>query len=241
MPCHSCLVLTKDAIASCLAQDISVHLWILNNGSTDATRDYLASLQWRLRHNITVTHYYPARGLTWLWNHALSWVFNVERRPCALVVNNDIKLRPDAYRLLLADGGGFVTGVGVGDEKQIETVDVTSKRPHPDFSCWLIRREVWERVGPLDESMVLYASDADYHLRMYKKGIDAYSLVIPFWHAFSGTLKNVDDAERERICQQADRDRETFRAKWGVTIGSEAYYAMFQAKEMPYRETGRLA
>jgi len=75
--------------------------------------------------------------------------------------------------------------------------------------------------------MVLYCSDADYHLRMHQAGIEAYTIGIPFCHYASGTLKSATFAERNKIEQQADADRAVFEKKWGCKVGSPEYYALF--------------
>ena len=104
-----------------------------------------------------------------------------------------------------------------------------ARRPHPDFSCFLIRRQVWETVGAFDESMRIYCSDGSYHVRMHQAGIDAYCLDVPFFHYASGTLKNVSVDDKERILEQASRDREAFAAKWGCAMGTPDYYKLFEA------------
>jgi hypothetical protein len=144
-----------------------------------------------------------------------------------LVINNDVELRADTYSALIKDGGPFVTAVSVGDPAQLEWDGVSRKRPHPDFSCFLIRKKVWQAVGAFDETMVHYCSDGDYHLRMYKRGINAETIGIPFYHYASGTLKTATEIERININWQADKDRDTFERKWGVKVGSADYYQLF--------------
>jgi hypothetical protein len=173
-----------------------------------------------------------------------------------LVVNNDVRLRLDTYRQLVEDGGGFVTAVGTDDPAKIQPEpdscclvphtfrdgvvgasveswykppDPNAKRPHPDFSCFLIRRSVYETVGPFNEQFTgAYCEDADYHLRLHQAGIDAYCLDLPFLHYGAQTIKlafgtGVDT----EIKQQADRNRALFRELHGVDVGSEGYYALF--------------
>ncbi len=159
------------------------------------------------------------------WNYAINQAFRTHDH--CLVVNNDVQLRGDTYRALLEDGGSFVTAVSVDNPEGIGGEWRKAPRPHPDFSCYLIRREVWDRIGGFDESMKLYASDADYHLRMHQAGIVAYTIGIPFFHYASGTLKSAPDWEKREIQAQADRDRARFAEKWGCQVGSPEYYRMF--------------
>lgn len=216
--CHNALELTKRAVGSILEQDIPVELHIVDNHSTDGTAEFLS-------HFPNFITFKPALGVSAGWNYALTTIFR--RSPHALVVNNDVVLRPDTYRSLLEDGGDFVTAVSVDDPAAIVREWRHAPRPHPDFSCFLIRKEVWDKIGGFDESMKLYASDADYHLRMHQSGIHAYTIGIPFYHYASGTLKAASPGARAAILNQADRDRDTFEAKWGCKVGSPEYYALF--------------
>jgi glycosyltransferase involved in cell wall biosynthesis len=215
-----------------LAQDIGeVRILVINNSSTDGTAEYLRTQYPR----VVTTHRDPPLSVSASWNKGLSLLFDGTPNTHILVCNNDIELSSDTYSRLLADGGDFVTGVGVDDKGKLEVdalstkaVDLT-RTPHPHFSCYLISRYVWETVGKFDEQfMGAYCEDADYHLRMHQKGIKACSLNIPFYHVGSGTLNACTPEERERICKQADLNRLYFREKWGVEVGSPEYYHLFE-------------
>ena len=164
-----------------------------------------------------------------------------------LVCNNDVVLRPDTYRWLVDDGGGFVTAVGTKDEEKIKPLpyehrdangkligggyarpDPSAKRPHPDMSCFLIRRSTWELVGDFNEAFYpAFVEDADYHVRMHRAGIKAESLELPFYHAGSATVNNADPNEQKYIRRQADKNRELFKTTYGFGVGSDAYYQEF--------------
>lgn len=219
MLCRNSLQLTKIAVRSVLEQDIPVQLHAVDNHSTDGTTEYLSDFCPNL------TTFRPPLGVSSGWNFALTTIF----RNCdhALVVNNDVELRPDTYRSLLEDGGDFVTAVSVDNVEGIKGEWRKAPRPHPDFSCFLIRKKVWQGIGGFDESMVLYASDADYHLRMHRAGFKAYTIGIPFYHYASGTLKTALPSEKARISLQADKDRDMFERKWGCQVGSPEYYKLF--------------
>jgi len=228
IPIYNCLALTHDAIDSCLAQDIGdIRILCVLDKATDGVGPYLRSLHPRVQ-----TIGMPGCGVTKAWNTALSHIFDFREAGAALVVNSDVKLRPDAYRLLMSDGGPFVTCVGTSSGAKFPGGVPSGKtRPHPDFSCFLIRKECWQKVGQFDEKMRLYTSDGDMHLRMHKAGIEAYCLDLPFWHYASGTLKQTDEADRERILKIAQDDRLAFFEKWGFDMGSPNYYKQFTPSE----------
>lgn len=211
--------LTKAAVESVIEQDVPTQLHAVDNHSTDGTTEWLESFC------PNTTTFRPALGVSAGWNYALEGIFrNCEH---ALVINNDVVLRPDTYRSLLEDGGGFVTAVSVDNLEGIQGKWRKAPRPHPDFSCFLIRKAVWQKVGAFDESMWLYASDADYHLRMHQAGIEAYTIGIPFYHYASGTLKTAYPGEKAAIQLQADKDRNRFEQKWGCRVGTPEYYKLF--------------
>lgn len=254
VPVRNNLHLTKKAVASFRKQDIGdVAILLIDNASTDGTAEWLNT-----QNGITRATFDPPASVAKSWNFGLKTAFDYGA-DWALVVNNDVELRPDTYRRLVEDGGGFVTAVGTRDKEKIKphedyvfgTIkggtyqagdavmvddltkvepwfmqpDPDKRRPHPDFSCFLIRRWVYEKVGPFDEKFeIAFCEDGDYDLRMYRAGIRAYCLDLPFLHHGSMTIKNADDAEIRKIQRQADVNRRYFEKKWGFPMASEAYY-----------------
>lgn len=223
-PVRNNLHLTRKAVASFLAQDIEggVYVLVVNNASTDGTNEWMQT-----QRQVAQMYYDPPLSVAESWNRGLEHCFRLGAE-YVLVVNNDTILRPDTYRRLVKDGGDFVTAVGTRDATKIEELtepDPNAKRPHPDFSCYLIRREVYEKVGPFDENFrIAFCEDGDYDLRLYKAGIRAYCLDLPFLHHGSMTIKNADPIEIRRIQIQADKNREYFKRKWGFAMASEEYY-----------------
>jgi len=241
MLCCNNRVLTEEAIESVLRQTIPVHLMVVNNGSTDGAAEMLSTLD---DERVSVVHFYPPRSVAASWNWGLRRIFETSEH--ALVVNNDILLHPRTYEWLLADGGDFVTCVGVQGRHFNEYKDGLKmfrdetgrvvfpcdigegRRPHPDFSCYLIRKWVWERVGPFDEAFKgAYAEDWDYHVRLHKAGVEAYCLEFSYLHYGAATTSTATLGEQRAIQERAESNREYFKSKWGVAGGSAEYYALF--------------
>ncbi len=222
--------LTRSCIKSVLAQDVPCEVIVLDNGATDGSGEML-----RAWDDDRIT-YIAARkpSVAASWNFGLEWLFS-HGHDAVLVLNNDTLLRPDTVRWLLADGGDFVTAVGTTEKAKIDPPylppDPTKKRPHPDHSCFLIRKRAWDLVGPFDENFEgAYCEDLDNHIRLHKAGIKAEGLELPFYHVKSATMNIADQALRDEISAKAQRNRDYFQKKWGVGVGTEAYYEIFGAK-----------
>lgn len=235
--------LTKAAVASLQRQDIEggVEVLVINNASIDGTSQWLDS-----RPDLHTLRLTTQDSVAGCWNRALRWLFIEKGEPYALVVNNDVVLRPDSYHWLIADGGLFVTCVGKHDPKCVEpervglthegypAPDPANKRPHPDFSCYLMRRECYERVGEFDENFKrAFVEDGDYHVRMHAAGVHAECLELPFYHYGSATVKHCDFKERQAIQKQAELNRQYFAKKYRFAMASEDYYRFFGSGAPP--------
>lgn len=233
------LHLTRLAVNSALAQDIPCTVMLIDNASSDNTARYAAG-----KAGIVYVAYREQKSLSACWNAGLraAWATGHEH---ALLVNNDVELRPDAYRLLLAHGGPFVTCVSVDSAEQVgipttQTGCAVQKlyfdgyfdwnqRPHPDFSAFMIRKSVTDQIGWFDESMYpAYCEDSDYHVRMHQAGIPAVCIDLPFLHHGASTVKHADPAERRMIQKGADLNRARFKAKYGCLPGSDEYQELFR-------------
>jgi hypothetical protein len=117
---------TERCIQSAMRQDIgSINVMAIDNGSVDGCGPWLRSLP-----RVTTISHPRRRNLHKIWNEGLILAFRKLRLDHLLIINNDIILRPDMYRLLAEDGGGFVTGVAVDSMEQLTTDDPGNRRPH---------------------------------------------------------------------------------------------------------------
>lgn len=230
------LELTKRCVESVQGQDIAVKTMIYDNGSTDGTTEWAESQLEQLYELISAKE---NSGVSNGWNTSLSSLFHddtcefLHGDPAehVLVIGNDTILAPWTYSALLSANVPFVTGVDVGMDPLPVKPDVFPLSPHPDFSCFLIRRECWEKVGPFDERMKLYASDCDYHIRAHRAGIQLWKASVPYQHERSSTLKRACQKERAEINFQANKDREVFRSIYECLPGTKEYEALFAKVE----------
>jgi GT2 family glycosyltransferase len=103
---------------------------------------------------------------------ARSWFTRMEkfRRRCA-----DSRRRPrfwESFCCCLAYG----EVVELGRRGGCPWFDYESagEAPQPMASCFLIRRDAWEKIGAMDERFPLYFNDADWCLRAYNSGYRIY-------------------------------------------------------------------
>ena len=224
------LDLTKKCVESVRRQDIPTFIYIFDNGSTDETREWLQLQQSEYKNFITLFLHYNG-GVSYGWNSGLHDLGIHDKLDSLgshiLVLNNDAIIPPWFYRRLLNYDQPFITGVAV-DTMPTEPSPHCPLTPNPDFSAFLIRRDAWERIGQFDESMKIYCSDCDYHIRGHQLGVPMLKANVPYYHINSQTLKRADPVERAEIERQANMDREVFRQKWGCLPGTVEYEQLFK-------------
>jgi GT2 family glycosyltransferase len=226
--CRDNLHLTKTAVESARQQDIPCDILIVDNASTDGTK------QWLVGQHVAVISLPVQESLAACWNLGLQALFQAGRSH-VLVCNTDIELRPDAYRLLLAHGGPFVSCVSVDSSDRLgtpgdrEAREDLGERPHPDFSCFLIRPEVTDKVGWFNETYYpAFVEDCEMHVRMHRAGVPAVCIDVPFLHHGSATIKNASMSERNMIARGAAANREKFRREYGCLPGTPEYQDLFR-------------
>jgi GT2 family glycosyltransferase len=218
------LEITKRAAASVFAQRLrGVSLWVHDNHSTDG------SVDWLQESGIATYFAETNEGVSHGWNRGLTFFFEGCKHPYehVLVCNNDLELPENAYADLLSYDVPFVTGVAVDHPVGPEIPERMPLTPNPDFSCFLIRREAWEKVGPFNERLMNYCGDTDWHVRAHRLGVPLYKANVPYLHFRSSTLNNASPQEQAVIRAQADADRGTFRAIYGCVPGTAEYEKLF--------------
>lgn len=228
---RNCIALTKKAVKSALDQNVPVDVLVIDNASTDGTAQWLATRP------VATMHTGEQWALAKCWNVALKslWKLGYDR---ALVLNNDLKIHPSTVRTLDSMGLPFVTCVSVNTEEQFVegTANIPSReellagaRPHPDYSCWLMRREVTDAGCWFNEECYpAYCEDSFHHKKMHDASIDAMCVSLPFLHYGASTLKDSNPAEARKIREGADRNRLLFKKAYGCLPGGPGYEELFQ-------------
>jgi O-antigen biosynthesis protein len=227
--CRNNFALSRACLKTLRAHTLPAHILVIDNASTDGTKQWL-----KVERGIRVISHAEPVSVAQAWNDALRWAWSAGYHE-ALVVNNDTELLPETYQTLsdwaAADpqGLGMVTCVSRRERAELAYEKPFTSRANPDFSCYLIQRWAWERVGGFDENyLVAFGEDCEMHVRMHRLGIMAECISLPFLHHGSQTIKQTDEIDRRRIGRQADRNRQHFFEKWGRRVGTKGYEDLFR-------------
>jgi GT2 family glycosyltransferase len=218
-------------------------LLIINNGSTDGTDKYCKSLV--NRGLILYKNFGKNEGTCKAWNYALNLGFNARKAEQVFILNNDILLLQHTLEHMHFDcrlpDVGLASAKDVSgkcaDEKDFFTrawPECGEKLETPDFSCFVINKECFERVGGFDENIFpAYFEDNDYHYRMKLKGYKAicdYANI--YWHYGSRT-KQQDKKLEGYLNACYTKNQDYYFLKWGGTPGNEKYKIPFDGEKPP--------
>lgn len=251
--------MTEAAISDLLAQSVPVRLLLVNQGVDDAFRDRLERIAEQESDRVLVWSHQPSLpSLSASWNAALDWAW-ATGADCALVVNNDVRLRPRTVEglrgCLNVSDNLFVSATGVtpedygrNPEEPMYWYDYAKRqvtdRGGPDFSCFLIARACHQRFR-FDEAFIpCFAEDLDYHRRLMLagEGQRIFSVNLPYLHLASQTLRRLEaeqPQEAARIHRQIEtHSRAYYAKKWGGPVNAETFFSPFDEGTV-YSTAGR--
>lgn len=227
--------MTLAAVESVMAQDCGhVRLIIIDNG-TDGTGYKVQQWDPAWKNKIWVVADSPTQpwSVAESWNRGLRMAFAdidtndpqssvfAQLTPAklnqpVLVCNNDIVLKPETFRVLSMLGLPFVTPCGVATMEEFAAmpIDLNHRSRHCDFSAFMIRRWVFEKVQFDENCRGAYCEDLLFHMDLHRAGIEGVKVNVPFYNTVSGTLK-VNPQLRAEIFENAAHNRRYFESKWG--------------------------
>lgn len=101
------------------------------------------------------------------------------------------------------------------------------------FSLFILRKKVWEEIGPFDETFFpAYFEDNDYHHRMKLKGYDKRAIeTAQYRHFGSATIKLYTAKQLDDHWIRFSRNQDYYIKKWGGLPSKETYVLPFNGVE----------
>jgi GT2 family glycosyltransferase len=241
----NCLTYTQDCITSLLFAKVQTpyHLIMIDDGSTDGTKEYLAELQDTFvdeaAKSVTIVIDPPLDSLAGKWNLGLE-ITKEKGGEAGLICNNDILFHSKTIDAVVArmekamadpeDRAALISAQNRrGDVHppneivNLEVPEVSSEADHPDFSCFLMSIEGWEKIGKFWEGYKpCYFEDGDIHCSLIKNGMRAICITsAPYYHYGSIT----QNSQSGGVCKgvQFEQNRFFFRKRWGFVPGDKEY------------------
>ena len=227
------LALTQETYASLIAQDIDggIDLYIVNNGSTAPTVEWLTSLNPPDNIKLKCFHLPVNESPVLLYNRLLGIIFDENKHPFVLCVPNDVIAPPNLYSEMVKFPAGLLSAALTEDRNFPRDMTATGVHDRANLAVCLLRKWAYDglvaRFGSFyDERYFCYASDCDIRFRFSACGIVGRQLDILCYHYGSGSWRLAPPFEAYRMTRGADEDRARFFEKWGFTIGSPEYEAL---------------
>lgn len=181
------------------------------------------------------------------WNEGTRWAKD-EDCSYILICNDDILFSPWTIDNLVKHMDAHPDCVLVSGSDQradlpdpyaifsLEEPKENSISEHPDFACFMIRPDTFDKIGDFDESFVpAYFEDNDYHYRIKLLGHKAQATTAaPYYHFGSQTQNSSEGPVVPSYI--FENNRTYFQKKWGGLPGEETFKHPFGDKRMSPRE-----
>jgi len=236
LPVLNCLDYTKQFLNT-LTGGVNLKMILINNGSTDGTKEYFNSL--RGSFNTIIFNFKENIGVSGAWNFGIYHA--IHKLDCSyfLVVNNDIIIHPEAVKIMMQTlkPPEVVMATATNVSGKIPIAEDILKIPLPekeeltecpDFSCFMVKKETIDKVGWFDEKFYpAYFEDNDYHYRIKLAGLLAYkNSRALYYHFGSRTIKESEEVKTK--CNIGySVNREYYKEKWGGEPGKETFRTPF--------------
>lgn len=180
------------------------------------------------------------------WNYGIDRLCNQEGYDVAIVLNDDVVLRPDTgdllawallegqyqqswtdREMLVISARHAAPSDACTDVPDWDLLNAAEPKmqPGPDFAMFGITAKAFELVGPFDEEFGVWHEDRDYHHRIQLAGYEAGAYPAA-WHFRNGTTRT--DPERAAAGHGIfRRSRERFVEKWGGDCHHERFTRPF--------------
>jgi GT2 family glycosyltransferase len=223
IPLFNQLEYTRRCLESLLVDTTWVkEIILINNGSSDGTAEYLATLK-----GITVITNPENMGCAAAWNQGVKaasthWI---------AILNNDIIASPDWLHGLLESAvresldivspafreGDYNYDIAIYSREFTDCMGKVSRTGIAQGVCFMVKRRVFEAVGFFDENFRIgQFEDADFFRRAKDAGFRLGTTGRSFIHHFGSVTQNSIRRSRDARPYEAE-NRAYFRRKWRLT------------------------
>lgn len=206
------------------------HLLVIDNNSQDQSKTYLQAMQRDkfFGERMRLVFNRKNLGVAKAWNQAVritsgrfivflnpdlkftkDWLYKLTqsatRHKKAMVVGAKI-LNPDET-IYHAGANGKIRGRG--QKNRPDLFDQEKKVRWVQGSCFLVKREIFRKIGGFDERFFMYGEEVDFCWRVRKAGYEVLYSPVPIYHGRQGA--KIPRKERLKLRQ---RSAQLLRAKW---------------------------
>jgi GT2 family glycosyltransferase len=144
-------------------KSVNSHFYLLTNADTLFLPDVISSL-------LSAAEKYPEAGII---SPRLEWSDGVPQISC-------FRFHTPLSELICSAGTGVITRLLNNYDVPLQVLNDVTMPDWTSFACVLIRRDVFEKIGFLDEGYFMYYEDVDFCRRAKKAGFEVVNW--PFAH-----------------------------------------------------------
>ena len=200
---------------------------VVANGCTDYTRNYIGDMQ-VIHPNIQLVWFDEALGYTKATNEGIK----VAQGEYLVLLNNDTVLleQPKNTWLDMLEAP-FLEKQNVGLTGPLQLHDDYANAPVLIFFCVMIKREVFDKIGLLDEAFSPGGGeDIDFTIRARMAGYEAVQLepttftttnvgTFPIWHKDNQTFKDIPEYTRRIVKENGLRNTLRYNREIRLNLG----------------------
>lgn len=213
-PVLNCVEYTKGFLKSLKSNEHDIHLTIVDNASTDGTKEYLeeqmktaSDLHESITHLHVITNE-KANSCAGSWNQIIDWSMTQNKGKYCLITNNDTIFTPHTVDNLVKffeetedKSIVLVTGSnirGLLDDPLDALNFVPEGEPttsnHPDFACFMINRTCLKTVGLFNELFKKgFFEDNNFHDRILFRNLKAVATTSSSYYHYGSITQNQEE------------------------------------------------
>jgi GT2 family glycosyltransferase len=197
-----------------------------------------------------VPNYRLGWPLSHAWNEGIEWSGR-RGHDFTLIINDDILFAPTTIdnmveqflifeseqSAVMMTGSNICSSMSSPYDILSFASDSCDAAEHPDFSCFMVRPNILDKVGYFDENFVpAYYEDNDYHYRINLSGHKAFSTTsAPYLHYGSQSMKEATSHTQDHGWFFPSNSF-YYVSKWGGDPGNEIFVTPYNNDSLSYKD-----